>query len=104
MPTETIKWDDSDASGSVYGKTFSDIIPETGEWHILFGVMSDPDVRAQAEQIMTKSFQCQGVLKKAGDLAIIENSGQFNKDGDYSIFMRYVVLPSDISTNTTVKK
>lgn len=56
------------------------------------GNLSDPADLATAEDLLSRSMECGGYLKKPGDIAVLERSGTFDKMGEYHIFLYYIEL------------
>lgn len=49
--------------------------PEQTEFRIFTGCLDDASAKAELEALLTRSFRCQNRLKKAGDVAVLEVSG-----------------------------
>jgi hypothetical protein len=87
-PTEAL-------AGSLGGSTKGSVTgyPKEAVFRVFVGCLNEPDKRAEYETILTRSFNCQNVLKNSGDLAIHVLQGTFDKDGYYHVAVRYIYLP-----------
>lgn len=66
--------------------------PET-VFRVFTGCLSDDADRLEYEQLLTKSFRCQNLLKEPGDLALVTLNGTFDKNGHYHVACRYAIIP-----------
>ena len=70
--------------------------------------MSDEGDRLFAESIMTNSLECKDVPKVVGDIAVIRESENFDKEGNYNLLIKYIELvrtgSSSLYTPDTVGK
>lgn len=66
--------------------------PET-VFRVFTGCLTDTGDKTEYENLLTKSFRCQNVLKDPGDLAIVTLNGTFDKNGNYHVACRYAIIP-----------
>ena len=69
------------------------IYPAETVFRVFAGCVNNPEEREEYEHLLTKSFQCQNVLKNPGDLAILTLDGTFDKTGKYHVACRYAIIP-----------
>ena len=67
--------------------------PENTKFKFFVGCLDNEEDRLAYEDLLTKSFVCQNVLKNPGDLAVLDISSQFDKQGRYHVVSRYAILP-----------
>ena len=65
--------------------------PEGTVFKIFVGCLHDDAKRAEYEHLLTTSYNCQNILEKPGDLALITIDGTFDKDGCYQVVARYAI-------------
>lgn len=66
--------------------------PET-EYRYFKGNLDHAKAKAELERLMTRSMRCQADLKKPGDVCVIAESGAFDKEGGYSVVIKYLCIP-----------
>ena len=54
--------------------------------------MNNPGDVTLAEHIMSKSLQCRGLLIKPGDILVIKEESNFDKNGEYRVAIKYIEL------------
>lgn len=94
------KQDDSDlvygrGSSGKRGKIMSNV-----ECHYLCGCMQTPEIREEAEEIMTKALRRPNFCKP-GDICIISESGTFDKEGMYNVLIKYLRIPESPKATET---
>lgn len=52
--------------------------------------LSDNNNKLILEQILTKSLECQGVLREPKDIVVLTETGAFDKDGCYNVMIKYL--------------
>ena len=57
--------------------------------------LSDENSKLYLQHVLTVSLRCQGVLKKVGDIVVLNESGTFDKDGCYNVMIKYLELCSE---------
>ena len=83
--------------GSRYGKRNLLPYPKETEFRFFIGCLNDETSRLQYEALLTQSYRCQNVLKKPGDLAVLDMQGTFDKEGCYHVVSRYAIIPENLS-------
>lgn len=69
------------------------LFPPRTEYRYFMGNLELPAEKAELERLMTCSMRCQGALKKPGDVCVISETGAFDKEGGYSVVIKYLCLP-----------
>lgn len=77
--------------------------PDNTVFKVFVGCMYDDDSRLEWERLLTKSFHCQNVLEKPGDLAIVTLNGTFDKVGAYHVAARYAIIPPEVKSEVSPK-
>ena len=77
--------------------------PEGTVFRVFIGCLNNDEDRLEYEQLLTKSYQCQNILEKQGDLAIITIQGTFDKEGCYHVVARYAFL-AEVKNTTKTKE
>lgn len=79
---------------ALYGSRSSkkSFYPETTEFKVFKGCVDNESDKLTYESILTKSFKCQGRLKNEGDIAIVDKTGAFDKEGCYHVFVVYLYV------------
>ena len=68
-------------------------IAKEAEIRYLVGCMNEPETRLQVEDLMTRSMQGRGVVKKPGDVLVVSEQGTFDKEGLYQVIVKYIIYP-----------
>lgn len=67
--------------------------PKETVFRVFTGCLNNEADRLEYEALLTKSFQCQNILKNPGDLALLTLNGTFDKMGMYHVACRYAIIP-----------
>lgn len=54
--------------------------------------MSDDSDRGMVEHIMSTSMRCKDSLGKVGDIAVVRESENFDREGNYNLLIKYLEL------------
>lgn len=76
--------------------------PPDTEYRYFKGNLDHAEAKAELERLMTRSMRCQAELKKPGDVCVIAESGTFDKEGGYTVVLKYLCIP-DCSPETKSK-
>jgi len=71
----------------------SALLPKDAVFRVFIGCLNDDNMRLFYEELLTKSYKCQGVLKNPGDLALITMQNTFDKEGCFHVVARYAIIP-----------
>ena len=56
--------------------------------------------REQAEEIFTKSLQCENTLKSPGDVCVFADYHSFDKEGNFTVVIKYAELAAENKTES----
>jgi hypothetical protein len=60
--------------------------------------MKFPDQREHAEDIFTRSLQCENNLSKPGDVCVFADYHSFDKEGNFTAVIKYAEFPKQADT------
>ena len=63
------------------------------EMRYLKGCLDEPEIRAQVEELMTRSMHSPAMPKNVGDVAVISEQRTFDKEGLYHVVIKYMIVP-----------
>jgi len=68
----------------------------------LIAYLDDPTDLELAQNIFTKSIHCENMLKEVGDVCVFKEESNFDKEGRYTLVLKYAeycVLDKEATTN-----
>jgi hypothetical protein len=79
-------------SEPLFGRSAKPLFHPKTEVRYFTGCLNDPGTREEAERLMTASLRCGGTPRKPGDVAVISESSNWDKEGFYSIAVKYLII------------